>query len=216
MKDRINNERKFWDSFAKKYDKNRKKPGTNESYKKLFKMFKEDIAMTENLLETATGTGLISLQLSSLVSEITAIDLSPEMLKIAQEKASKQEVVNIDFREGDICNLDFPNNFFDAVIASNVLHLLFEPEKAMQEIKRVVKPKGKVIIPTYCHGENLRSHFFSRCMNIMGFRARTRWSVVSFQKFVTENGFEIVRQKILKGTIPMAYLVACPKTKKTK
>ncbi|QGY47590.1 methyltransferase domain-containing protein [Maribellus comscasis] len=208
MEDRINKERKFWDSFAKRYDKNRKKSGTNEAYKNLFKIFKEDIAGIENLLETATGTGLISLQLSSLVSEITAIDLSPEMLKIAQEKARKQEVVNINFREGDICNLDFPNNFFDAAIASNVLHLLFEPGKAMQEIKRVVKPGGTVIIPTYCHGENLQSHFFSRCMNIMGFRARTRWSVVSFQEFVKENGFEIVRQEILKGAIPMVYLVA--------
>ena len=216
MKDRINKERKFWDSFAKKYDKNRKKSGTNEAYKNLFKMFKEDVAEATKLLEAATGTGLISLQLSSLVSEITAIDLSPEMLKIAKEKAKQQAITNITFDEGDICNLSFPDNSFDAVIASNVLHLLFEPYKAMQEVRRVVKPGGTVILPTYCHGENLRSHFFSRCMNIMGFRARTRWSVASFQKFVKENGFELIRQETLKGPIPMVYLVACPETKKEK
>lgn len=208
MEGRLNKERKFWDSFAKKYDANRKKRGTNEVYKNLVKMFKEDILGTVNLLETATGTGLISLQISRLVPKITAIDLSPNMLKIAREKANKQRLTNIDFKEGDICNLDFPNNFFDAAIASNVLHLLFEPQKAMQEIKRVVKPGGIVIIPTYCHGENLQSHFFSRCMNIMGFRARTRWSVASFQKFVKENGFKIIRQELLEGPIPMVYLVA--------
>lgn len=214
MKDRINNERKFWDSFAEKYDKNRKKSGANEAYDNLFKMFKKDITGTRNLLEVATGTGLISLQLNKLVPEITAIDLSPEMLKIAKEKAKQQKVNNIKFDEGDICNLSFSDNSFDAVIASNVLHLLFEPDKAIQEIKRVVKPEGIVILPTYCHGENLQSHIFSRCMNIIGFRARTRWSVASFQKFVTENGFELIREELLEGPIPMVYLVASQETKK--
>ncbi|MGE4587625.1 MAG: class I SAM-dependent methyltransferase, partial [Mangrovibacterium sp.] len=163
-------------------------------------------------LEAATGTGLISLQLSNLVSEVTAIDLSPEMLKIAKEKAEKQSVKNIDFRIGDICNLDFSDNSFYSIIASNVLHLLFDPGQAMQEIKRVLKENGTIIIPTYCHGENLTSHFFSRCMNIMGFRARTRWSVASLKKFVEKSGFEIIKCKLLKGVIPMVYLVARPHT----
>ena len=206
MKDRINTERKFWDSYAKKYDKQNQK-NVSEAYNALYEMFFEDIAGARNLLEIGTGTGVISLKLSSLVALITAIDLSPEMLKIAKEKTEKQSVKNIDFRTGDICNLDFPDNSFDSIIASNVLHLLFEPAKALQEIKRVVKPDGTVIIPTYCHGENLQSHFFSRCMNIIGFRARTRWSVTSFQEFVTENGFEIIKLKSLRGLIPMAYLV---------
>lgn len=210
MKDRLQKERKFWDSFAIKYDKNRKKSGTNEAYESLFKMFKEDIIGTGKLLELATGTGLIALQLNELVPEITAIDLSPEMLKIANEKANKQAVTNIHFFEGDICNLSFPDNSFDSVIASNVLHLLFDPLKAMQEIKRVVKPRGKVIVPTYCHGENFGSHFFSRCMNLMGFRARSRWSTTSFQKFIAVNGFDIIKHKIIKGAIPMVYLVAKP------
>jgi phosphatidylethanolamine/phosphatidyl-N-methylethanolamine N-methyltransferase len=210
MKDRLQKERKFWDSFALKYDNNRKKSGTNEAYKRLFNMFKADINGTGKLLDTATGTGLISLQLCNLVPEITAIDLSPEMLKIAKEKAVAQSVENIDFRKGDICNLDFSDNLFDTVIASNVLHLLFEPGKAMEEIKRVVKPGGKVIIPTYCHGESLKSHLFSRLMNLMGFRARSRWSIKSFQKFVRENGLEIINYQVLKGLVPMLYLVAKP------
>ena len=213
MKDRINIERKFWDSFAVKYDKNRKQGKTDEAYEELLKMFQEDIAGTKKLLEAATGTGIFSLKLSNIVPEITAIDLSPEMLEIAKIKAKEQSTSNIDFREGDICNLQFPDNSYDAVIASNVLHLLFEPGTAMQEIKRVVKPGGTVIIPTYCHGENLTSHFFSRCMNLMGFRARSRWSIASFKKFVENNGFEIIKTRKINGIIPMLYLLAMPKIK---
>lgn len=210
MDNRTDIERKFWDSFAIKYDNNRKKSSTNGTYEIMFSLLKEDITEAENLLEIATGTGIISFQLCKQVREITAIDLSPEMLKIARVKAENQSVTNIDFMEGDICNLSFADHSFDAVIASNVLHLLFEPDKAMQEIKRVVKPGGKVIVPTYCHGENFGSHFFSRCMNLIGFRARSRWSIASFQKFVAVNGFKIIKRKILKGIIPMIYLVSTP------
>lgn len=213
MKNRVDIERKFWDSFARKYDKDRKKSANNETYEEMFKMFLEDVDGTEDLLEVATGTGLISLQIRNFVPSITAIDLSPEMLKIAQEKAEKQSVNNIDFRIGDICQLEFLDNSFDTVIASNVLHLLFEPDVAMQEIKRVLKPNGKIIVPTYCHGENFKSHFFSRCMNLMGFRARSRWSFNSFQKFVEKNGFSITKTKIINGVIPLCYLVASQRSK---
>lgn len=205
---RIEKERLFWDSFAKKYDNNRKKSGTNEAYEYLFRMFREDVVGVENVLEAATGTGLISLDLCNIVDKITALDLSPEMIKIAKRKAKSQGVKNIDFQIGDICKINLPDNCFDVVIASNVLHLLFEPNIALQEIKRVVNPDGKIIIPTYCHGENFKSQFFSRCMNLIGFRARSRWSINSFQKFVEQNGFEVIKTEKINGVIPMLYLVA--------
>ncbi len=210
MTERLIKERKFWDSFAQKYDRN-KQNNSRRAYETLFKLILKDVAGAIKLLETATGTGLISLELSNVVPLITATDLSPEMLKIARKKAQDKAITNVDFIEGDICKLDFKKNTFDAVIASNVLHLLFTPEKAVQELKRAVKIDGIVIIPTYCHGENLLSHFISRCMTLVGFRARWRWSVSSFQKFIQDNGFEIVKTEVLKGVIPMAYLVAKPK-----
>jgi phosphatidylethanolamine/phosphatidyl-N-methylethanolamine N-methyltransferase len=207
---RIEKERLFWDSFAKQYDSNRKKPGTNEAYEFLFRMFRKDVAGAQNLLEAATGTGLISLNICDLVSTITAMDLSPEMLKIAKRKAISQGVQNIDFQIGDICEITFPDYQFDVIIASNVLHLLFEPDAAIQELKRVLKPGGKIIVPTYCHGENLKSHLFSRCMNLIGFRARSRWSISSFEEFIEKNGFEISKKEKIEGIIPMLYLVAKP------
>ena len=69
---------------------------------------------------------------------------------------------NIDFEVGDICNLKFDNKSFDTVVASNVLHLLFNPEIALQEISRVFTDQGKLIAPTFCHGANLRTKILSR------------------------------------------------------
>ena len=75
---------------------------------------------------------------------------------------------NIDFEIGDICNLKFNNKSFDTVVASNVLHLLFKPELALQEIRRVLSDKGKIIAPTFCHGANLRSKILSQDFRTFG------------------------------------------------
>ena len=97
---------------------------------------------------------------------------------------------------------------FDIVIASNVLHLLFYPEKAIQEMKRVLKDNGQIIVPTYCHGENLKSLLISRLMGLAGFKARNRWSIKSFKDFIEKNGFKIADSEVFKDKIPLVYIKA--------
>jgi ubiquinone/menaquinone biosynthesis C-methylase UbiE len=209
MKTRIDKERQFWDSYANKYDTFIEKRA-EEAYDSLFKMFAADTVQSKKLLEIATGTGLISLSLCKQVPSITATDLSPEMIKIAKTKAEKQSVKNVFFDVQDVCNLSFPGKSFDTIIASNVLHLLFKPDLALLEMKRVLTNKGKIIIPAYCHGQHLLSHCISRAMGFAGFKARSRWSEKSFKSFVEKNGFKIIKSKRLKGLIPLIYIVATP------
>jgi ubiquinone/menaquinone biosynthesis C-methylase UbiE len=89
-----------------------------------------------------------------------------------------------------------------------VLHLLFHPEIALKEMIRVIKPNGKIIISTFMHGQNLKSHILSRLMGIVGFKARNRWSVDSFKVFVEKYGLQIEKAEIFEDKIPMLYLVA--------
>ena len=56
---------------------------------------------------------------------------------------------NVFFKKADITNLKCKDERFDKVVAGNVIHLVPNPEKAMAELNRVVKPGGKIIIPTY-------------------------------------------------------------------
>lgn len=207
MKDRVTEERKFWNSFAKKYD-NFIQKRASKSYEKLFKKLRIDTQNSNDLLEIATGTGLISIDLSNQISHITAIDIAPEMIEIAKSKARNQNISNVNFQVGDSCNLDLKNSSFDTVIASNVLHLLFKPEKALEEMKRVLKDNGQLIIPTYCHGENVKSILISRLMGLFGFRARNRWSTKSFMEFVEKNGFKIEDLEVIKDKIPLIYIRA--------
>ena len=213
MQNRIEKERVFWDSFAKKYDSFITK-NASKSYARLIERLLNDTKTTNKLLEIATGTGILSFKLCNQISQITAIDISPEMIEIAKSKSKDYQISNITFQVGDSCNLDFENESFDTILASNVLHLLYQPELALKEMSRVLKSEGKIIIPTYCHGDSLKSHIISRVMGFAGFKARSRWSIKSFEYFVKDNGFEIIDSEVFTDKIPLIYLQAARKNNK--
>lgn len=189
-----------YDGFVKKFAK--------KTYNTIFTNLKKDVTGAGHVLEIATGTGLIAFEISNYVARITAIDFAPEMIRVANEKCLQQNNQNIDFLIGNATNLEFPDHHFDLIIASNVMHIFPEPRLALQEMKRVLKDNGKIILPTYLHGANLQSKILSRLMSISGFRARNRWSVATFREFILQNGFEIIDEKIIPDKFPLMYLMA--------
>lgn len=207
MKKRIDKEKKFWNSKAEKYDEVVKKL-FSKIYEFILANLANDTEASEDVLEIATGTGIIAIHLSDQVSHITAIDIAPEMLKVAKNKCTKQSINNIDFRIGDACDLEFPDKIFDTIIASNVLHLLFEPDLALREMKRVLKDDGKIILPTFCHGAGLRSHILSRLLGLFGQNTRSRWNKRSLKEFLEKSGFKVIKDNYITATIPLVYFVA--------
>jgi len=211
MKSRIEKESRFWNSFSAKYDRFINSTlGT--TYHKLYQPLKADVTGTGKILEVATGTGLLAFEICNHVKSINAIDIAPEMIKIACDKQKQKNISNIVFEVGDSCNLVFEDETFDVIIASNVLHLLFEPEKSLAEIRRVLKPDGIAILPTFCHANNLQSRTISAFMSLFGFRARNKWNTKSFILFLENNRFAIIKSQIIPGKIPLMYCV----TKKNK
>ena len=214
MNEQINNrielERKFWNSKAKSYDKVVSK-FLPKFYETILVNLIQDVSQSKKVLDAAAGTGILSIEMSEHVSHITAIDIAPEMLNVAKEKSTRMQKHNIDFEVGDICNLKFDNKSFDTVVASNVLHLLFNPEIALQEISRVLTDRGKIIAANGCYGANLRSKILSMIFGLLGQKTKSRWSQKSFKEFVEKVGFEITKEVYINGMIPLAYLVASKK-----
>ncbi|MDP2721428.1 MAG: methyltransferase domain-containing protein [Bacteroidales bacterium] len=207
MKDRIAIEGSFWNGFSSKYDQFIKRT-VGDSYQVLYKNLKNNLHKTDHVLEIATGTGLISFEICRSVNQINAIDIAPNMISQAKKKQKGTDLSNIEFEVGDSNNLQFSNNTFDKVIASNVLHLLIDPDIALNEMKRVLKPGGLVILPTFCHGENLKSRLISHLMSLFGFNARNKWSSKRFATFVQLHDFKVVKNEIIRSKIPLLYLVA--------
>jgi hypothetical protein len=83
-----------------------------------------------------------------------------------------------------------------------------QPEMVLQQIRQVLKPAGRLVIPTYCHGENLRSRFVSHFMRLFGFKSYSRFTVNSLVNLLRENGFQIKEKQIIDGYPPLAVLTA--------
>lgn len=94
-------------------------------------------------LEVGVGTGK-NLPYYPKDVELYAIDGSEGMLKIAQKKAKKLGL-DVKFFKMDAEKLSFPSEYFDTIIVSFVFCTVPNPVKAMSELRRVLKPNGKII-----------------------------------------------------------------------
>ena len=97
------------------------------------------------VLEVGVGTGL-SLAAYPTHCEVTGIDLAPEMLERAKQKAAENGWRHFRLLQMDALNLDFPDNVFDYVTSFHVISVVPDPVRMMQEIHRVCKPGGTVVI----------------------------------------------------------------------
>lgn len=110
----------------------------------------------EKVLDLACGSGRLLTQhaLANPKIKFTGVDLSAEMLGLAGEHLREQNIHNVDLRTQDITNLsDFDDHSFDAVTSSMALHHLPNEkslETCFKEIRRVLKPNGRIFLFDYC------------------------------------------------------------------
>lgn len=106
----------------------------------------------DRVLEVGVGTGL-SLRHYPRDVTVTAIDVSPQMLKEAAARLRKQRRANVSLLEMDAMQLDFPDGAFDKVMASHVLSAVPDPRLAFAEIKRVCAAGGVITISNRFHSD---------------------------------------------------------------
>lgn len=124
-----------------------------------FKMWREEIwakvdeytPANGKVLEAGVGTGKnISYYPSDV--EMYAIDFSEKMLERAKDKAERLEV-DIHLSLMDIQNLDYPDDYFDVVVATCVFCSVPDPLKGFQELHRVCKPEGRIFLLEHVRSE---------------------------------------------------------------
>jgi ubiquinone/menaquinone biosynthesis C-methylase UbiE len=96
-------------------------------------------------LDIGTGTGQFAVYLARSGFAVTGIDLSENMISHARQNAITDKL-DIDFQTGDAEKLEFEDNTFDVVVSRNLLWTLPEPDIALKEWRRVMKPGGTLVV----------------------------------------------------------------------
>ena len=190
----------FWDKNAGRYDRFMRKD--RASYEKMYELIRP-IVKNKTVLELATGTGLIAKHIVNAAARIEATDASAEM--IAEAKRDSRSA-RLHFSVQDMFRLPYADGSFDAVIVSNALHIVPQPEKALQEIKRVLKDDGVLIAPTFTHaGNSFSGRVKAFFMKLAGFPLHSKWTSEEYLTFLRQNGWTVRKSVVLKASFPLTY-----------
>ena len=190
----------FWDKNAGRYDRFMRKD--RAAYDEMYELIRP-VVRHKTVLELATGTGLIAKHIVIAAAHIEATDASAEM--IAEAKRDNRSA-KLYFSVQDMFFLPYAEESFDVVIVSNALHIVPQPEKALQEMKRVLKDDGVLIAPTFTHAGNsfsgkVRAFFMKR----VGFPLHSKWTSEEYLSFLRQNGWAVRKSVILKASFPLTY-----------
>ncbi|MEW6447703.1 MAG: methyltransferase domain-containing protein [Bacillota bacterium] len=97
----------------------------------------------ERILDAGCGTGNLTQELVARGANVTGVDVSAAMLKIARKKMKEGKAV---FLRADVASLPFAPESFDAAVCFTVLEFTRKPEEALRELWRVIKPGGRMVI----------------------------------------------------------------------
>ena len=190
----------FWDRTAKIYNHFMKKD--HKAYKQMYSLI-YPVVRHKQVLELATGTGLIAKHIVRSADHIEATDASQEMIEQAKQGVKSTKLY---FSVQDIFHLPYADQSFDVVIVSNALHIVPEPERALAEIRRVLKDDGVLVAPTFTHADNA---FFGKVkaffMKLAGFPLHSKWTSHEYLAFLWENSWTVQKSTVLKASFPLAY-----------
>jgi len=146
------NER-FWNKLAEGYS--RKPVADPDAYQAKLEATKARLRPGDKLLDVGCGTGSLALELAPHVAQVHAIDLSSEMIRIANGKAADAGVGNVTFHTGSAAELSaLGETSFDVVCAYNILHLVDDRGATLAQIFELLEPGGHFISTTPCLGES--------------------------------------------------------------
>lgn len=200
--------KKIWDLYAPIYEKAMR--ADRKCYKFMYHRVKSQIVGKE-VLEIATGPGLLAKHVAPATKRMIATDYSEGMIKEAKKGRYPENLV---FEVVDAKHLPYKDDSFDVVIIANALHVMSEPEKAMKEIERVLRKDGLLIAPNFVsHNKGIISRIWSNILKLAGIKFEHQWSGKEYIIWLKKNGWKILHNKLLPARISLMY-VECIKSDK--
>jgi len=203
----------FWSKISRKYatDPIRDMDG----YLRTLERTKSHLKPEDYVLEIGCGTGSTALLIAPHVTHITATDLSPGMIEIANEKLVGESIGNVTFKVAEVLDHSSDDASYDAVLAHNLLHLLPELDSALEYISSLVKPGGLFISKTVCAPEHGGLKY--TLINKVAIPVMQAIGKAPFVNFITaetlerkmnDAGFDVIEKSDKIGMFTSRYIVA--------
>lgn len=155
------------------------------------------------VLELATGPGLLAKHVAPAAKRMIATDYSDGMITEAKKGESPD---NLTFGLADAMNLPYVDDSFDAVIIANALHIVSDPGMVLREIDRVLKPGGILIAPNFVEYKGtLVSRVWSGILRLAGVRFEHQWSAVEYLAFLSNHGWKVMFSMEMAARITLMY-----------
>jgi len=157
----------------------------------------------ETAIDIGCGTGNYSIELAKRGIDVTGLDDSEEMLSRARIKAGNERL-RIDFLRADALALPFPDASFDLVLSVSALCFMKDPQGAIVEMRRVLRPGGRVVI-----GSLNRWSPWALARRVKGLFRETIYNTAAFttprelESALARAGFEAVKVKACLFFLPV-------------
>lgn len=144
---------RFWNGIAEKYAA---KPVANlPAFERKQAITRQHLRPDSRVLELGCGTGTLALSLAHHAGHIQALDISAEMLRIAEQKRLAQGIGNVTFRQGTLDGgHPYHPESFNSVWAYSILHLVPDRRRVLGSVFELLAPGGSFIASSVCLGDD--------------------------------------------------------------
>jgi ubiquinone/menaquinone biosynthesis C-methylase UbiE len=174
-----------------------------EAFKALARRIAGSLPEGARVLEVAPGPGYFAIELARLGNfSVTGLDISKTLVEIERKNAA-QEGVAVDFREGNASQMPFEDASFDLIVCRAAFKNFSEPVKALQEMRRTLRPGGKALIIDLrkdASKEEIDSYIekldvgavnaWMMKWTFRGMLLKRAYTKEEFKRFIAESGFE--------------------------
>ena len=186
MGSKTNDGKAYWNRKSKSYSSDKRKKCGKE-YQKIYQRMQKVLFKDMDVLEVATGTGLVATNIAERVRSVKAMDYAEKMIEEARINTHHK---NVEFFVGNATvQSDYPATKFDVAIIMNALYLMAEPKEVLALVSLALKPKGLLVAPSFLYGHMGRCEWWCNKMRLklLGCQVYWKWTQEEFANMIESN-----------------------------